>query len=125
MKNSGVMEYVHVYILTASQASKKCGNYINNIESACNARNGGSICGSGRSPGEGNFNPVQDSCMENSMSGGPWWATVCGVAKNWMQLSGKHFHIYDIMSYRQRNVCMFHNDCTRMYHTVCLSYIKR
>ena len=41
----------------------------------------GSIPGSGRSPGEGNGNPLQYSCLENPMDGGAWWATVHGVAK--------------------------------------------
>ena len=36
----------------------------------------GSIFGSGRSPGEGNGNPLQNSCLENSMDRGAWWATV-------------------------------------------------
>ena len=40
------------------------------------------IPGSGRSPGEGNGNPLQYSCLENPMDGGVWWATVCGVAKS-------------------------------------------
>ena len=35
----------------------------------------------GRSPGERNGNPLQYSCLENSMDGGAWWATVHGVAK--------------------------------------------
>ena len=43
----------------------------------------GLIPGSGRSPGEGNGNPLQYSCLENSMDGGAWWATVHGVAKSW------------------------------------------
>ena len=43
--------------------------------SACNAGNLGSIPGSGRSPGEGNGNPLQYSCLENPMDGGAWWAT--------------------------------------------------
>ena len=51
-------------------------------ESACNAGDLGSIPGSGRSPGEGNGNPLQYSCLENSMDGGAWWATVHGVAKS-------------------------------------------
>ena len=42
----------------------------------------GLIPGSGRSPGEGNDNPLQDSCLENSMDRGAWRATVCGVAKS-------------------------------------------
>jgi len=56
-------------------------------ESACNAGDLGSILGSGRSPGGGNGNPLQYSCLENSMDRGAWWATVHGVAKSQMQLS--------------------------------------
>ena len=40
--------------------------------SACNAGDPGSIPGLGRSPGEGNGNPLQYSCLENSMDGGAW-----------------------------------------------------
>ena len=43
--------------------------------SASNAGDLGSIPGSGRSPGEGNGNPFQYSCLENPMDGGAWWAT--------------------------------------------------
>ena len=50
--------------------------------SACNAGDPGSIPGSRRSPGEGNGNPLQYSCLENSMDRGAWWSTVCGVAKS-------------------------------------------
>ena len=42
----------------------------------------GSIPGSGRSPGGGNGNPLQDSCLENPMVTEAWQATVHGVAKN-------------------------------------------
>ena len=42
-----------------------------------------SIPGSGRSPGEGNGNPLQDYCLENPMDRGAWWATVHGVTKSW------------------------------------------
>ena len=41
-----------------------------------------SILRSGRPPGEGNGYPLQYSCLENSMAGGAWWATVHGVAKS-------------------------------------------
>ena len=47
----------------------------------------GSIPGLGRSPGEGNGNPLQYSCLENPMDGGTWWATVQGVAKSRTSLS--------------------------------------
>ena len=43
----------------------------------------GSITGSGRSHGEGNGNPFQYSCLENSMDREVWQATVHGVAKSW------------------------------------------
>ena len=48
-----------------------------------NAGDGGSIPGSGRSPGGGNGNPLQDSCLGNTMDGGAWRATVHRVAKSW------------------------------------------
>ena len=50
-------------------------------ESACNARDLGSIPGSRRSPGEGNGNPLQYSCLENPMDRGARRATVHGVAR--------------------------------------------
>ena len=50
--------------------------------SAYNAGDPGSIPGSGRSPGEGNGNPLQYSSLENPMDGGAWLATVHGVAKS-------------------------------------------
>ena len=46
--------------------------------SACNAGDLGSIPGSGRSPGEGNSNPLQYSCLGKPMDRGVWWATVNG-----------------------------------------------
>ena len=48
-----------------------------------NARASGLTPGSERSPGEGNSNPLQYSCLENLMDRGPWWATVHRVTKNW------------------------------------------
>ena len=54
-------------------------------EPACNvgdARDMGSIPGSGRSPGAGHGNPLQYSCLENPMDRGAWWATVHGVAES-------------------------------------------
>ena len=51
-------------------------------ESACSVGDLGSIPGSGRSPGEGNGNPLQYPCLENSMDGGAWQATVHGVTES-------------------------------------------
>ena len=50
-------------------------------ESACNAEHIGSIPGSGRSPGEGNGNPLQYSCLGNPKDRGVWQAIVHGVTK--------------------------------------------
>ena len=54
---------------------------------AGDTRDAGSILGSRRSPGEGNGNPLQYSCLENPMDRGAWWATVDGAAKSRTQLS--------------------------------------
>ena len=51
-------------------------------ETARSAGGSGSIPGLGRSPGEGNGNPLQCSCLENPRHGGAWWAAVYGVAQS-------------------------------------------
>ena len=52
-----------------------------------NAPDAGLTPGSGRSPGEENGSPLQDSCLGNPMDRGAWRATVPGVAKIWTRLS--------------------------------------
>ena len=54
---------------------------------ACNAGELGSISGLGRSPGEGNGNPLQYFCLETPMDRGAWWAILHGVAKSWPRLN--------------------------------------
>ena len=56
-------------------------------EFACSVRDLALIPGLGRSPGEGNGNPLQYSCLENSTDTGAWWATVHGLTKNRTRLS--------------------------------------
>ena len=56
-------------------------------ESVCNAGDPSLIPGSARSPGGGNGNPLQSSCLENPTHRGVWWATVHGVAKSQTPLS--------------------------------------
>ena len=63
-------------------------------EFTCNVGDLGSIPGCGRSPGGGNGNPLQYSCLENSMDRGAWWATVHGVAKNRTRVSHTHTHTH-------------------------------
>ena len=65
------------YILQNAMAGGSVGT-----ESACNAGGPGSVPGSGRSPGEGNGNTCQYSCLENSMDREAWQATVQGVTKS-------------------------------------------
>ena len=60
-------------------------------EFACNIGDMGSITGLGRSPGVGNGNPLQYSCLENSMDREAWRATVHGVAKSRTQLNNCHY----------------------------------
>ena len=64
--------------------------------SASNVGDLGSIPGLGRSPGEGNGNPLQYPCLENPMDRGAWWATVHRVTKSRTRLSDFtftfHFH---------------------------------
>ena len=72
--------------------------WLSGKESACSAGDAGdwgSIPGSGRSPGGGNGNPLQCSCLENSTDRGPWWATVHGVSNSRTQLSDLA-HIYSV-----------------------------
>ena len=57
------------------------------LASAGDAGDDDSIHGSGRSPGGGNGNPLQYSCLQNPMDRGALWATVHGVVKSWTLLS--------------------------------------
>ena len=61
------------------------GTVVKNLPA--NAGDAGSIPESGRSPEEGNGNPLQCSCLENLMDRGVWRALVHGVAQSWTRLS--------------------------------------
>ena len=67
-----------IYSLTVGNSNGK--------ESAHNLGDLGLIPGSGRSPGGGHGNPLQDFCLENSMDRGAWWAIAHGVAKSQTRL---------------------------------------
>ena len=69
-------------------------------DSAYNAGDLGLIPGLGKSPGEGNGNPLQYSCLKNSMDRGAWRAIVHGVAKSRTRLSefAFTFHFFFILS---------------------------
>ena len=74
----GVYTYIGIYTFPGGSDGK---------ESACNAGDPGLIPGLGRTPGEGTGNPLQYSCLENSMERGVWWATVHGVTGSQTRLS--------------------------------------
>ena len=66
--------------------------WLSSKESASNSEDLGLIPGLGRSPGEGNGNPLQCSCLENPMDRGAWRATVHRVAKSWTWLKRLSMH---------------------------------
>ena len=66
-------------------------------ESACYAGDLGLIPGLVRSPGEGDSNSLQCSCLENPMARGAWQATVHGVARVGRNLATKHFFFFLIV----------------------------
>ena len=87
--------------------------------STCNTGDLGLIPGSGRSPGEGNSNPLQYSCLENPMDGGAWWATVqsnTNLLEMYFQISQtnelKHsltaYKINEIMLVSKFRVCSYY-----------------
>ena len=71
-------------------------------ESACGAGDPGLISGLGRSSGEGNGNPLQYYCLENSMDREAWQAAVRGVSKSRTALSAEHalFAWFGMVDYR-------------------------
>ena len=68
----------------------------NSKESACNEENQCLLPALGGSPGEGNGNPLQYSCLENPMDRGTWWTTVRWVTKSQTQLSDFYFHTWSL-----------------------------
>ena len=78
--------------MASSQAETGLLRWLSGKEFARNAGDMHSIPGSERSPGEGNGNSLQYSCLENPMDRRAWWATVHGVTQSQTQLSMKHYY---------------------------------
>ena len=81
MKAKSLCGICHLYLVISNLPG------LEGKASACNAGDPGSISELGRSPGEGNGNPLQYSCLENPMDGGAWEAAVHGVTKSRTRLS--------------------------------------
>ena len=78
-----VPTYVHPQpLFLKSLLGLQCISDSNGKESTCNVGDLGSIPGLGRCPGEGNGNPLQCSCLENTRDRRAWWAAVYGVAQS-------------------------------------------
>ena len=95
--------YIYIYIIHTIYWCFPGSTVVKNFPA--NAGDVGLIPGSGRSPGIGNGNPLQYSCLENPMDRGTWWATVHGVAKSQTRLSDyththTHTHRYEWSYYR-------------------------
>ena len=78
-------------------------------DSACSSGDLGLIPGSGRSLGEGNGNPLQYTCLENSRKRGAWWAAVHGVTKSWVQLTNTslHFIVFITFSFSTLEILLY------------------
>ena len=74
------------YLTGGYYMQRDCPGGSNGKESACNAGDPSLIPGLGRSPGEGNGNPLQYSCLENSKDRGAWWVIIHRVAKSQTRL---------------------------------------
>ena len=78
----GKREISSSFYIGASQVALVVKNPSASVRDAGDARDVGSIPGSGRPPGEANGNPLQYSCLENPMDRGTWWATIHGVRES-------------------------------------------
>ena len=83
MSQTTLIAIFHIYVSVPFFKGFPVGSAVKNMPtSAGDTRHEGSVPGWGRSPGVGNGNPVQYSCLENSMGRGARWATVHRVAKS-------------------------------------------
>ena len=117
--------------LFVTTLSFPCGS--DGKESACNVGDSGSIPGLGRSPGEGNGNPLQYSCLENSVDRGAWRAAVHRVTESatseWLTLSDSNAHLpflypcLGVFSLLQWRLCLFLLSYTNELGLFCLALI--
>ena len=115
LQSMGLQRVGHDWSDLAAAAAAAAGGS-NGKVSACSAEDPGSIPGLGRSPGEGNGNALQYSCLENSMDREAWWATVHGVAKSWTQLSDFTFTFFQNHVYSINQLCKHGDQLLALSH---------
>ena len=120
--------YIYIYIYIERERESDHHNKLTGLprwpsgkESACQCRRPrdvGSVAGSGKSPGVGNGNPLQYSCLENSMDRRSWWATVHGIRESdttehthtppWLEffLVMRTFKIYSLSNFNVNNMAL-------------------
>ena len=91
--------------------------------SACNAGDPGLISGLGRSPGEGNGDPLQYSLLESPVDGGAWWAPVHGVAKIRTRLSNFTFFLssFYVLGQKLPRLATPTQSKRAVFSTICVS----
>ena len=112
--------YMHTHTHTHTHRASLVAQTVKNLpakkkkkkESACNEGDLGSIPGSGRSPGEGNGNPLQYSCLENPMDREAWWATIHGVTKSRTRLSNFTLYTHILFHYDLAQVIEYGSLCS-------------
>ena len=87
---------------------------------AGDTRHMGSIPWSRRSPGEGNANPLQCSCLENPRDGGAWWAAVYGVAQSRTHLKRLSSSSSSSMPFTKKNNYCFRRILIQFYAYECI-----
>ena len=117
-----------IYHLSICLPDFTAGSAVKNLPAnAGDARDPGSIPGSGRSPGGGNGNPLQYPCLENPMDGGAWWATIYWVTESntteaneqtSTRLSIIYLSIIHLLVYRlslSMSICVSHLSVSAIY----------
>ena len=105
-----------VYILgfLGNELSCRCRRHIRDVSS---------IPGSGRSPGGGHGNPLQNFWLENPLDKGAWWVVVHGLAKNWTWLKRHRMQCIDAISHLPSHPAPPAHPCVYkpVLHVLCLS----
>ena len=108
--------------LTGNRASQVVLVVKNSAANAGDLRDAGLIPGWGRSPGKRHGNPLQDSCLENPMDRGAWWATIRGVTESDTTTVTACMHVfYFFFSFKARLILDSSEQCGCIMHGWAIS----